>query len=293
MSIDGGKVLTAQDSATGMAAFTKALGCDTAADPLACLRGKSADDIQANAAQPAIVGGADTTPAPYSFNVVVDGANGFLPDQPRALFDVGKVAKVPYLLGSNNDEGALFLLGAMYGCHDGGRLHEGAHRVRFGALAPQVAQTYPASNFGGDYQAALVRVVTDSGLVCGTHDTARRAAKAGLPVYMYNFDVPWAIPPTQPKASHASEMSHVFGNPYKPDAASTAVGVAMNTFWATFAKTGNPNYAGAPATWPPFGLTATDDDDRLQFATDPSFATVHDFRKAECAFWRSWYDANQ
>ena len=35
--------------------------------------------------------------------------------------------------------------------------------------------------------------VGDSALVCGTLDTARRAAKAALPVFMYNFNMPWQI----------------------------------------------------------------------------------------------------
>ncbi len=74
-----------------------------------------------------------------------------------------------------------------------------------------------------------------------------------------------------------------------PDAGSgsAVVGVAMNTYWATFAKTGSPNYSHAPAVWPAFAPTATDDDERLQF--DSGFEIIQDFRKTECAFWRTWY----
>jgi carboxylesterase type B len=62
----------------------------------------------------------------------------------------------------------------------------------------------------------------------------------------------------------------------------------MNAFWASFATTGDPNYKGAPTTWPAFTPDANDDDERLQF--DPQFPVVKDFRKAECAFWRGIYD---
>jgi carboxylesterase type B len=145
-------------------------------------------------------------------------------------------------------------------------------------------------HFGGDYLTALATAIGDSGLICGTHVSARRALKAGLPVFMYNFDVPWAILPTVLKASHASEMSHVFGNPYlpMPDPGSQAVGVAMNAFWSQFATAGDPKYSGAPATWPGFVPDANDDDERLQF--DPGFETVKDFKKTQCAFWRELYD---
>ena len=287
ISLGGGRENTVSGVAAGMEAFAKAVGC-SGANALACLRGKSVDDIMANAQQPDPTSGMVAN-APWSFGVIVDGDGGFLPEQPRALFDAGDVAKVPYILGSNNDEGTLFLLGATQPMSEAD--YEAAVKARFGANAGRVLAEYPASKFGGDYQAALARVVGDSGLGCGTHDSARRAAKAGLSVYMYNFNIPWAIFPTFLHASHASEISHVFGNPYTPmpDPGSVKVGDAMNAFWAQFAKTGNPNFPGAPATWPAFDPDANDDDERIQF--DPGFETLKSFRKEECAFWRSLYDA--
>lgn len=285
VSIGGGKDPTAAESQLGMNAFTKALGCDAATDPLACLRGKSATDIMANAQQPDPSSGS-TTAAPWTFAPVVDGPGGFLPDQARTLFDEGKIAKVPYILGSNNDEGTLFVLGLTVSTATD---YQTQLEQRFGKLAADVAALYPVSNFGGNYGQALARVVGDSGLVCGTHDTARRAAKAGLDVFMYNFNIPWAIAPTVLLVSHASEIGHVFGDPWMPDASSQAVSDAMNQYWSTFAKTGDPNGAGAPATWPAFAPTATDDDKRLQL--DSGWETLTDFRKPECAFWRKAYDA--
>jgi hypothetical protein len=98
VSIGRGKDPTAAQAATGMKAFTKAMACDTAADPLACLRGKSVADLLANAMQPDPESGLISTAA-WSFGVVVDGAGGFLPDQARTLYDQGSIAHVPYLHG--------------------------------------------------------------------------------------------------------------------------------------------------------------------------------------------------
>ena len=148
---------------------------------------------------------------------------------------------------------------------------------------------YPVSRFNGDYRAALARVIGDSGLICGTHDTARRAAKAGLSVFMYNFNMPWAIDPSALGACHASEISHVFGDPYQPSADDTTVSDAMNGFWAQFAKAGDPNTSGGKHTWPAFAPDASDNDERLQL--DAGFEVLMDFRKPECAFWRQQYDA--
>jgi para-nitrobenzyl esterase len=78
-------------------------------------------------------------------------------------------------------------------------------------------------------------------------------------------------------------MSHVFGNPLRPDEASAAVGEAMNAYWASFAATGDPNHDGAPANWPRFEPDEEGGDRRLQFAAETE--VVRDFRQDECAFW--------
>jgi para-nitrobenzyl esterase len=105
-------------------------------------------------------------------------------------------------------------------------------------------------------------------------------------VYLYNFNVAWSLLPDILRAGHASEISHVFGTPYLPseDPDSETVAAAMNTYWAEFARTGDPNGDAAPATWPAF---STDSDRRLQL--DTSWAVLDDFRTEECAFWRQYH----
>jgi para-nitrobenzyl esterase len=275
------------DQATGvgaqMVAYGNAVGCPEGANQLACLRDASVDDLLANAQQPA-PGAGEIRKADWSFAAVVDGPDGVLPDNPRALFDRGDIAHVPYLIGANNDEGTTFVFRAT------GLTSEAEYladlQARFGDRAADVAAIYPSSDFGGDWNAARARAVGDSGPFCSSHDTARRAADAGLPVFMYNFNYPWSLLPTVLLAGHASEISHVFGAPYlpSPDANSEAVGKAMNTYWAEFARAGDPNGSKAPAEWPAF---KTGDDERLQL--DTGWETLKDFRATECEFWRGYY----
>jgi para-nitrobenzyl esterase len=285
ISLGGTRERTSADAASVMRDFTATMGCDTAADPLACLRGKSAAEIMAQAPAPNLMGGTMIN-TPFRFGAVVDGPGGFLPDQPRTLIDSGKIVHVPYLLGSNNDEGMLFVLSATIPTSDAEYL--ATLQSNFGSFAPQVLAQYPVSKFNGDYRLALASAIGDSGLICGTHDTARRLVKAGVSAFMYNFNIPWAIAPTNLLASHASEISHVFGNPVSAMPDSKAVSDAMNAFWAHFAKTGDPNYPGAPATWPAFAPDTADDDKRLQL--DPGWEQLQSFRKQECAFWRGYFD---
>jgi para-nitrobenzyl esterase len=109
---------------------------------------------------------------------------------------------------------------------------------------------------------------------------------AGLTVYMYNFNIPWSIGKDLLGASHASEISHVFGTPFNETEENVVVAEKMNAYWTQFAETGDPNFEGAPAQWPPFMPDANDDDQRLQL--DPGFEILRSFRKEECKLWREY-----
>jgi len=243
------------------------------------------DVLLAKANQP-MPGGGEITNSPWSFAAVLDGPGGFLPDTLHALFNRGEIARVPYLLGSNNDEGTTFVIRAPSLTTEGE--YTADLQARYGAAAPEVASLYPPSKFNGDFNAARARVIGDSGVVCSTHDTARRAAAAGSKVYMYNFNVWWSIAPAVLRAGHAGEISHVFGTPYlpTPDPESEGVAAAMNAYWARFARNGDPNGDGAPAQWPEF---QPNDDKRLEL--DPGWKVLANFRAEECAYWRKYHAA--
>jgi carboxylesterase type B len=101
---------------------------------------------------------------------------------------------------------------------------------------------------------------------------------------MYNFNIPWSISRDGLGASHASEISHVFGTPYMETPENAQVGATMNAYWASFARSGNPNFPGSPAEWPRFMPDANGDNLRLQL--DPKFEVLRSFHKEECALWR-------
>ena len=276
-----GRERSSEDAAEQMVAYGEALGCPPGADQLECMRELPVDRILEAAMQPMPGAGATRDGARWSFAAVVDGPGGVLPDHLRDLFEQGEVAQVPYLLGSNHDEGTTLVWRAPPIATEEAYLAD--LEMRFGEAASEIAALYPAEDFGGSYNLARERVVGDSRLVCGTHDTARLAARAGLDVFMYSFDYPWAVLPLILKAGHAAEISHVFGVPYvpTPDSDSEALGEAMNSYWARFASTGDPNGPQAQADWPRFD---PDEDKRLHLA--PGLQVLDDFRARECEFWR-------
>jgi carboxylesterase type B len=261
---------------------------DAGPDPLACLRNVPVQMLL-DAAQ-SDGGGLGGPYAP-----VVDG--DFFADQPRTLYENGKIAKTPYILGSNQDEGTLFVLRSTPVTDQAGLT--AAINQQFGDAGAAAAQLYPVSEFDGGspnpYQAALTRMIGDSILVCSTYDSALLAAKQGVSVSMYDFDIPVVIPGvvgTSPGelylgASHGSELAFVFGSSpqFATDTGQATVSKLMERYWTRFAATGDPN-GGADLMWPPFTATS---DQRMQFTLQPSVVTG--FREAECNFWIGQYEA--
>jgi para-nitrobenzyl esterase len=248
-----------------------ALGC-TGEAALECLRGKPVAELLAQTAR---------------LGPVVDGE--FLPKQARELFDAGDVAKVPYMLGSNTDEGTLFTFGQTVTTEEELKAAI-SMRLQTTDTAPILA-AYPLSEFMGEdnpQQARLARILGDAQLVCSTWDSAVRAQKAGFPgVWMYNFDVPVVIatlPTLKLGATHGAELVYVFQTSPAFEAVETELSNKMQTYWATFAKTGDPN-GGEQLAWPMFSEETST---RINFALEPSI--VPEFRKAECLLWRAGYD---
>ncbi len=268
---------TAAEGAAQAALLATAVGCGGASDVLGCLRAVPVNTLLAHLS--ANVEGATTV----TFGPVVDG--GVLPDQPRALFAAKNIAKVPYILGSNADEGTLFFIGVPPVTSDAEYL--AALQSRYGTLADQVAAIYPSSSFASP-QAALARAYGDDILVCPTYDTARRAATAGAHAFLYDFARPIPIPQLASLnlgATHGAEIAYVFGSVTPSDPVDVQLGSAMRVYWTRFATGGNPNVAGA-VKWPRY---ADKTDRRINF--DATISVLQGFRRPECEFWWGVYDA--
>lgn len=258
---------TAAEGAATAAQIASIVGCGDAPDQLACLRAAPVGAL--------LDSGVAVGPT-------VDG--GFLPAQPREQFASGDFADVPYILGANADEGTIFFLGFPPVTTEA-EYYE-ALRARYGERADEIVQVYPASSFPNP-QDALMRVVGDAGLVCGTYDSARRAAAAGAEVYLYNFgrwvQIP-ALIPLDLRALHGAEIAYVFGSPPPPTPDDAALTEAIQGYWGRLARQGDPNGDGA-VEWPLYDEAS---DQRLNL--DVPISVVAGFRRAECDYWRGVYD---
>ena len=276
------------DAEQQVKAFVEAVGCAGASNEVECLRSKPVRDLLITApvdgATPGAPGGSQFNGgvARWDFNPIVDGK--VIPDQPRTLIETGKFARVPYLLGSNFEEGRLFLLTASATTP---ARTEAEYLAALGRLfkdsAPKVAEQYPVSAFPSP-QDALVRVWGDSRLGCTTYDSMRRVAAQGATAHAYTFAR--AIPGLEVIGpTHGVELPYVFGTLASPGPDDRALSDSMQAYWTRFAKTGDPNGEG-DLGWPAFAEAS---DQRMNLDVMPS--VVSGFRRAECDFWATIYDA--
>ncbi len=134
-----------------------------------------------------------------------------------------------------------------------------AARAKYGALADEFLDLYPATN---DDEAALASnaAAQDNNRV-STYLWATEWTKgAAKPAYTYWWT---HAPPGEGHdmrgAYHGSEINYVFGNLYATDRPWTdedrAIADRMSSYWANIIKRGDPNGEGLPA-WPAFDSQA-------------------------------------
>jgi len=185
----------------------------------------------------------------------VDGL--VLPRQMVTAFDEGKQAPVPLLVGFNQGEIRSLTVLAPKAPATAAE-YEATIRARYGELAEDFLRLYPSAT----YKESILATTRDGLYGWTAERMARKQTALGQPAYLYLFDHGYpAADDAGLHAFHASELPFVFGTmdrtgprwPKIPDTASEhALSDAMIEYWTSFAKTGQPVAAKAPA-WPAFG----------------------------------------
>jgi para-nitrobenzyl esterase len=280
---------TLDQSQAAAAAVSVAVGCDAEIDELACLRATDVSDLLANQGA-----GEDDGSSVPNLSISIDG--GFMPDNPKDIFDSGEFSRVPYLLGANKDEGTLFFVDSDPVETD--EEYQAELFGRFGDFAAVVEATYPASFFPNP-QEALVRVFGDAALVCPTYDVAGRVSaaksqktaegvrlkRAKTYAYIFAREIPVAaISLLDLRAFHGAELAYVFGSIESPTPTDNAIRQAIQSYWASFADKGKPTARKQPG-WGKFKTKSW-----KQVLFNSQITKQKGFRQSVCEFWTAYYE---
>jgi para-nitrobenzyl esterase len=231
-------------------ALATALGCPgTDAAAAACLRA-----LPDTMLVEAIGGLRPATEPDTGYGILAIGPNVdgvVLPDTPDALFAASNHAAVPYILGTNLDEGTFFSDDDMLTSPE-------SYEAMVSWIAADRAETllanYPVASFETPLEAYDV-LFRDVVFLCPTRMLARTLTATGHDVYAYQL--------VQTNATadalgfgvmHGLDLLYLFGNyepPFtRPTDAEARVRDAMQGAWTRFAASGDPN--GDGVAWPVF-----------------------------------------
>ena len=198
------------------------LNCTGTPSELACVRSKPASLIQQIENQEAL-----------TFNPVSDGVTQLADAQLARL--AGNIARVPFLTGTNSQEGRVFTVG-----DNNITAFLQASLPGQPQLQALIAAAYPVGGvYPTDYD-AIAQIFTELVFQCPAAIVTDTAAAYGIPTWRYYFNA--SFPNTQPFPGlgvfHSSEIPLVFGT--YPTAGATAQEIALSKFmqaaWAKFAK---------------------------------------------------------
>ncbi|KXN81465.1 Lipase 2 [Leucoagaricus sp. SymC.cos] len=199
-------------------------------------------------------------PEEFGFDPTIDGPGGLYPDIPSRLFANGHFARLPFIAGTNLDEGTLFIPPTV---NSEDQLREFiianfsppiVQPEQLENAATKLLQLYPdvpalGSPFNtGNNTFGLSSEFKRAAALQGDRafQSQRRfwqqtAANAGVKTWGYLFTQPQPQSPPFLGTTHGSEVNYVYGAPTDQSASSLRISGLMIDYWVSFATSLTPN----------------------------------------------------
>ena len=277
--IESGACVTGDttDALRSATSFVEASGCQSVKNVANCLRALPVDTVLRTAPPTSVDVSSLGNP---KYGPYVDGK--VLPAPPLERIADGKARQMPVIVGSNEDETAIFARGVQTADEYATNLANSAGQV----VAQRILEVYPVADYASPL-AATIAVTSDATFTCSARNTVRALVEGqSEPVYRYYYTHTVETGPLRfLGAFHGAELFFVFGHidttNATPSTAERQLSDAMIGYWSRFAAEGNPNGGGAPE-WP---TAKKGSDPYLQLDTTPKAGDG--VRTAQCDLWRS------
>ncbi|XP_072014789.1 cholinesterase-like [Amphiura filiformis] len=247
----------------------------------------------------------------FSFVPVNDGI--FLPKDLVDAQDQGSFKQCELIIGSTSNEGNYFLI---YGIPGFNKDEESLLDVEGYVKALSITFSKFSQSFGLDAIAfqyrpwktpnnqSLLRDAVDLAFgdyafTCPSVEVAKAYAREGNQVYYYRFEERASNSPFPEWMGvlHGDEIAYIFGIPLDPSFGYSSregeLSRKLMSFWANFARTGNPNSDASDAAdprfvWPQYDVETQEYLVLNEALSGESWIRGSGVKPLECAFWREY-----
>jgi para-nitrobenzyl esterase len=211
------------------------LGSDQERDVLKAMREKSAADVISAFSEL-------TSRRRITLRANVDG--WMFPSELHEIFASGEHNDVPVIVGSNADEGTVFLNPKPESREE----YLSRVRDKYGQLSNEFLRVYPV-NSNDDVKQAFLGENRDEYFTWQMRTWARMMSRGTSKAYLYYFT---RVPPKPNSdtlgAHHGAEIVYVFDNlermTWTPEARDRQLAETISNYWVNFATSGDPNGKG-------------------------------------------------